>query len=66
MMEDYKDIMYLDRPNPTHPRMARADRAKIFMPFAALKGYEEALEAVLIRAQEDVAKEIETVVVEDI
>lgn len=28
-----------------HPKMSREDRAKQFMPFAALKGYEEALRA---------------------
>ena len=28
-------------PGPRHPRMPRAERAKIFMPFAALKGFEE-------------------------
>lgn len=28
----------------SRPRMAMAQRAKIFLPFAALKGYEEALE----------------------
>lgn len=28
-----------------HPKMDRAERAKQFMPFAALKGYEEALRA---------------------
>ncbi len=28
------------------PKMSREDRAKQFMPFAALKGYEEALRAV--------------------
>ncbi|MBP5660197.1 MAG: hypothetical protein J6X08_02560 [Lachnospiraceae bacterium] len=27
------------------PKMSREDRAKQFMPFAALKGYEEALRA---------------------
>lgn len=27
----------------TRPKMSPADRAKQFMPFAALKGYEEAL-----------------------
>ena len=26
-----------------HPKMDRAERAKQFLPFAALKGYEEAL-----------------------
>ena len=28
-----------------HPKMSPAERAKQFMPFAALKGYEEALRA---------------------
>ena len=28
-----------------HPKMSREDRAKQFLPFAALKGYEEALRA---------------------
>lgn len=27
----------------TRPKMSREDRAKQFMPFAALKGYQEAL-----------------------
>lgn len=27
----------------THPRMDRAERAKIFSPFAALRGYEESI-----------------------
>ena len=66
MMENYKDIMCLDRPAPTHPRMDRADRAKIFMPFAALKGYEEALDDVLRKAQEEVAREIQTEEIDDI
>ncbi len=32
-----------------HKKMARAERAKQFMPFAALKGYSEALQ----RAEEE-------------
>ena len=28
-----------------HPKMSREERAKQFLPFAALKGYEEALRA---------------------
>lgn len=66
MMDEYKDIMYLERPTPSRPRMDRADRAKIFMPFAALKGYEEALEVVLQKAREDVAGEIQTEEIDDI
>lgn len=46
----YADIMMLRYPEETkeqirHPRMTNADRAKIFAPFAALKGYEEAIAA---------------------
>jgi len=31
--------------NSVHPKMERSERAKQFLPFAALKGYEEALRA---------------------
>ena len=39
----YADILYLSRPEPSilHPRMSVSNRAKIFSPFAALRGYEE-------------------------
>ena len=41
----YKDIIELVRPiSKRHSPMANADRAKQFSPFAALKGYEEALQ----------------------
>lgn len=40
----YEDIMNQDRPKSKRPPMDRAARAKIFMPFAALRGYEDALE----------------------
>ena len=41
----YKDIIDQVRPIPKrHSPMANADRAKQFSPFAALKGYEEALQ----------------------
>lgn len=39
----YEDIINRDRPKSKRPPMDRAARAKIFMPFAALKGYEGAL-----------------------
>lgn len=39
----YSDILPLSRPKPSvhHPRMPVANRAKIFSPFAALRGYEK-------------------------
>lgn len=43
-MGKYDDIINLARPKSNRPPMPVADRAKIFMPFAALKGYEEAIE----------------------
>lgn len=47
---EYDDIIYMDYPLKSsdiikHPRMRLEDRAKIFAPFAALKGYEEAIAA---------------------
>lgn len=46
----YDDIINIEYPLKSsdyikHPRMQIQDRAKIFAPFAALKGYEEAIEA---------------------
>ena len=48
----YADILNMRRPahdddlfSRTHPRMPRGKRAKIFAPYAALKGYEEAVVA---------------------
>ncbi len=38
-----------------HRKMARSERAKQFMPFAALKGYPEALR----RAEEEALREFE-------
>lgn len=39
----YDDIINLPRPESGRPHMPRADRAKIFSPFAALKGYNQAV-----------------------
>lgn len=44
-MHKYSDIINLSRPVSGHPKMSNADRAKIFSPFAALKGYEEAVKS---------------------
>lgn len=47
MKDDYKDIMDLPYPRDDwnflmkHPRMSIANRAKIFSPFAALRGHHE-------------------------
>ncbi len=46
----YDDIIHMDYPLKgsdliRHPKMRVEDRAKIFAPFAALKGYEEAIAA---------------------
>lgn len=42
----YKDIINLSRPPvpDNHPRMPLLNRAKIFSPFAALRGYEEKID----------------------
>ena len=43
--QKYADILYLERPEPSakHPRMGVANRAKIFSPFAALRGFDDEL-----------------------
>ena len=43
-MNAYSDILALPRPvSRRHPQMRRADRAKQFMPFASLKGYDDTI-----------------------
>jgi hypothetical protein len=45
MTNPYDDILNLPHPvSTTRPRMNRADRAAQFMPFAALTGYEAAIQ----------------------
>ncbi len=46
--QKYDDIIHMEYPLQNadkikHPRMSKEDRAKIFAPFAALKGYEDAI-----------------------
>ena len=44
-MNKYKDILYLARPvSKIHPPMSKSNRAAQFSPFAALTGYEEAVQ----------------------
>lgn len=45
MKKDYSDIINMPHyESPDHPRMSKEARAAQFMPFAALTGYEEAIE----------------------
>ena len=42
----YDDMIYMQNPTPTcKPRMSLYERAARFSPFAALTGYENAVEA---------------------
>ena len=43
--QKYADILHLERPEPSvkHPRMSVPNRAKIFSPFAALRGFDDGL-----------------------
>ncbi|MBE5927214.1 MAG: hypothetical protein E7270_09660 [Lachnospiraceae bacterium] len=43
-MGNYDDIIKMKRPDSGRAKMDILDRAKIFMPFAALKGYEESID----------------------
>lgn len=42
-MNIYADIIHQPRPESSHPRMRREDRAKLFAPFAALSGHDQAV-----------------------
>lgn len=44
-MTRYDDIIHLPRPESSHPKMRREERAKLFAPFAALTGHDEAVHA---------------------
>ena len=52
----YADILHLERPQTEeslrkHPRMTLQNRAKIFSPFAALRGYDEQLAEEKLRTE---------------
>ncbi len=53
-MSEYEDIMDKHRPVSKHKSMSIADRAKIFSPFAALTGFEDAIE------EKNIVKQIKT------
>lgn len=42
-MRDYSDILDRERPQPIRPRQSVENRAKLFMPFDALRGFSLAL-----------------------
>ena len=42
-MKDYSDIINIERPPLKHPRMPVENRAKSFMPFDALRGFNLAI-----------------------
>ena len=48
----YSDLLTLPYPRPSRrERMSQAERAKIFMPFAALKGFDALLAAKAMNLQ---------------
>lgn len=64
MRDDYKDIIDLPYPRDDwnflmkHPRMSMQDRAKIFAPFAALRGHSTALAKTAELKQDSVEHEL--------
>ena len=60
MSGKYDDLLDLPRPASRHPAMSMADRAAQFGSFAALSGYEQAIETTAqqyMQAQEFQGKE---------
>lgn len=57
-MSDYSDIIGAERPEPRHHiRMPRGDRAAQFKPFAALTGYDDAIDTAGEAATEEALHE---------
>ena len=54
----YGDILNTEWPQNSslRPKMNLQERAKIFLPFAALKGHEESLDNVAILKENDITK----------
>lgn len=66
-LHQYDDIINLPHPvSQKHPRMAAIDRAAQFSPFAALTGYEKALEETQELMEDRVAKEVEGEALEEL
>lgn len=58
--EKYKDIINLQRPSSRRPHMDHIQRAKIFAPYDALRGFDEA-----IAATDDKEKEVKRIDLSD-
>lgn len=56
--EKYKDIIHLSRPASKRPKMDHVQRAKIFAPYDALRGFDEAIEATDDKEKEIVREEL--------
>ena len=58
-MTGYEDIIDNERPVSKRGKMSIADRAKIFSPFSALKGFEEAIEKknIIIKPRTELSEE---------
>ena len=55
--KNYDDIIdYEYKGSLTKPKMPLASRAKIFMPFSALRGYEELIEKTRLMAEKNQAQ----------
>lgn len=50
--EKYASIINMDRPDDGHPKMDLVQRAKIFSPYDALRGYDESIASVDETVQE--------------
>ena len=56
--DTYEDIINLPRPvSQKHPRMSAHDRAAQFAPFAALTGYEAAIEEATRKGAADIGEQ---------
>ena len=42
-MGKYDDILHMERPASKHPKMDLTNRAKLFSPFSALRGFDIAV-----------------------
>ena len=50
-MNDYTDIIHMERPPSSHPKMDLGNRAKLFSSFDALRGFDLALLAKQVERQ---------------
>ncbi len=60
-MGKYDDIIHMERPKSARPTMPVEDRAKIFMPFAALRGYEDAIESSRKQVEQQVEAQVQSI-----